>query len=204
MFHLNDVLQPQTGEQVEAVIRHKAVTLLPWLAVSGILIAWPFFVLFPVVRYGWASWIGLSVSLIAGIMIAVRSIWLWDSDVLVVTNRRLVSVSQLGLWIRHVSEAPLMSVREVRLERPSRWLGGTLHILTNAAAGEIVFTRVPRAEKIKARLVELSRLETPPPAVVQALQEKDSLRHQVGDLLENAGESTLKAVEKLLKEPPTA
>ena len=117
MFRVTEVLQPQPGEQVERLVRRPVLTLLPWLLLSAILISLPFFIFYPLAGYGFWGVTALLVSLAAGVALAVRAFWLWDSNVFIATNRRLIEVKQTNPWSRLVTEEMLAKPGPLK----SRW-----------------------------------------------------------------------------------
>lgn len=107
MLHLKEILALQEGERIVSVLRRSLIVAVPRLAVAGVLIALPFFFLFPLIRMGFVGTVLICLGLAAGAYLALKAILLWDANVVVLTDRRFIVVRQEGLWSRRVFEAPL-------------------------------------------------------------------------------------------------
>ncbi len=159
MFHLQDVLQPKDGEQVEAIIRRHVVTLVPPLCLSLLLIVIPFFLLFPLFAWNFFGIILFFASVIFGVLVALRSLMLWDGDVLVLTSLRLIDVDRRGVFARSVSEAYLSSIQDVSWSRHSMleslFRSGSVSVQTAGTTPRIEVTRIPRPEAVYELINEL-------------------------------------------------
>ncbi len=159
MFHLEDVLTKNEHEQVHAIIRRHASTLIPVLSVSLVLIAAPFFFLYQL--FAWKT-IGLILffsSVVLGIVIALRALLLWDADVFVLTDLRVVDVDQQGILSRTVAETALSGIQDVAWGRKGTiqtlFRTGTLSIQPAGGGRVMVIMDIPRPERVYARLNEL-------------------------------------------------
>lgn len=117
MFHIEDVLLLKDGEQVKAFARRHAITLFPGLFLALLFIVLPFFLLFPLFSLGVPGLILFGITLLGGMLLTIRTLLLWDSDVLLITNYRVVDVDQRGFFSRIVSEAPLSTIQDVSWEK---------------------------------------------------------------------------------------
>ncbi len=79
MFHIEDVLQLKDDEQVKAIVRRHVVMLVPRLFLALLLIVIPFFLLFPLFSWGLPGAIGFFVVILIGVVIAIRTLLLWDA-----------------------------------------------------------------------------------------------------------------------------
>jgi hypothetical protein len=159
MFHLQDVLQPKEGEQVEAIIRRHVATLVPPLCLSLLLIVIPFFLLFPLFAWNFFGIILFFASVIFGILVALRSLMLWDGDVLVLTSLRLIDVDRRGVFARSVSETHLGAIQDVSWSRhgmlESLFRSGSVSVQTAGTTPRIEVTRIPRPEAVFELINEL-------------------------------------------------
>ncbi len=105
MLHLREILALQEGERIIRVLRRSLWTAVPGLALAALFIALPFFFLFPLIRLGFVGAVVICASLALGIYFALKHVLLWDTNVLVLTDRRFVVVKQDGLWSRQVFES---------------------------------------------------------------------------------------------------
>ncbi len=169
MFHLEDVLHVKDAEQVKTIARRHIATLLPSLSLSFLLIVGPFFVLFPLFRWGMPGVIVFLVALSLGILFGTRSLMLWDSDVLVVTNIRVVDVDQRGAFTRMISEVPLASVQDITWSQKgfleSLFRMGTVRLQSSGGSTTIEAKRVPHPEKLQQLISDLSHGSAPVPSL---------------------------------------
>lgn len=113
MFHIEDVLLLKDDESVKTLARRHVVTLFPRLFLALVFLVLPFFFLFPLFGLGPLGIVLFIILFGCGAAFAVRSLLLWDADVLIITNHRVVDVDQRGVFTRMVSEAPLGSIQDV-------------------------------------------------------------------------------------------
>ena len=112
MIRLEEVIQLKDGEEVRALSRRHAITLLPALSAALVLIVAPFFFLFPLFTSGPAGIVLFGVLVIVGVIVAVRSVVMWDGDLLIVTNYRIVDVDQQGVFARAVNEITYINMQD--------------------------------------------------------------------------------------------
>ena len=217
MFHVNDVMQLQSGERVHAIVRTHVLFLWLKLLVASVFVIIPFFFLFRLLQTGV---IGLILFLLVtgiGLVSAIRSFILWDANVLVLTDHRLVYVAQRRLWHRSVSETVLATIRDLQWGRASALetlLGaGTIRIKTGAGSvPDVIATRLPQPEKLARAITELR--DHPVKSKQHALKEivdvhetkesdedvvLDERRERVHAWISEASAHDLKEVESLMK-----
>ncbi len=93
--------------------------------------------------------------LAVGAAYALRVFLVWDAHVLLLTNKRLVHVEQLGVWRRHVKELPIASIEQVSVERrgPGDAMFGTGVLRIRAHGnGSIAFAGVARPELLVSQI----------------------------------------------------
>lgn len=202
MFHLEDVVQLKDAEDVRLVVRRHAVTMASGLLGSLALIVIPFFLLFPLFSFGIIGIILFALAVGSGIVIALRTLILWDADVFVVTTFRLVDVDQRGVFSRFVTEALLTAVQEVSWKRrgfiDTLFRVGTLTIQAQGISAPMVVSRVGRPEKIH-ELVNDLRHATTPKRVDLSPERRERLR-KLTDLLEPLSDASLDRVEQTIRE----
>lgn len=91
----------------------------------------------------------------------VQMIWMfffigWTNyylDVLMVTNRRVVDVEQIGLFARDMAEMRLENIQDVKVEVigiiPSLLKMGDLHIQTAGQAKEVYIRHIPEVHEVR-------------------------------------------------------
>ncbi len=210
MLRLTDVIQPKPDEHVEAVFRrHRGTLVLPLLGAT-LLIVIPFFFLFSLTRAGVMGVIILSLLLACGLVLALRVLYAWDANALIVTNQRLIRVTQNGLWNRVVQEASLASLHELVGETKGIWQTlfhiGTLRMRSTGAVGEMIVPNLASPEKARALIERLRSSASIPvtkssPAIDidKAQTSPEEIRSYVHALVDKAQFSTLETVKALLE-----
>ncbi len=159
MFHIEDVLTLKPDERVKTVARCHVVTLVPKLFFALLLIVVPFFLLFPLFNWGMPGIVVFLIAVAAGIILAIRTLILWDAGALVVTTSRIVHVDQRGVFTRMVSEAPFSSIQDVSWSMKGFWSSlarmGTVRIRLSSGATTIEATRVSHPETLHRLISEM-------------------------------------------------
>ncbi|MBU2566064.1 PH domain-containing protein [Patescibacteria group bacterium] len=159
MFGLDSILQLKEDETIQAFIRRHLATLFPTLGLAMFLIVMPFFFLFPLFSLGVAGVLIFGVIVIIGILIAIRAFILWEADVMVITNLRVVDVDQNGLLSRHVTEASLSAIQDVSWKRQGMWQTvfrmGSVSIQTAGTTATIEAERIPKPQKVHELINDL-------------------------------------------------
>jgi membrane protein YdbS with pleckstrin-like domain len=214
MFNIEDVLQLKDREEVRHVTRRHVLTMFPPLLLSLVLIVVPFFLMFPLFSWGIIG-VGLFVvAVFSGIGIALRTLLLWDADILIVTTLRLVDVDQRGIFARTVSEAPLESVQDVSWSRngilQTVFRMGDLKVQTAGSTANIEAKSIPRVEVVHELINELRQPGAPkhqasaPVAAAKPLATTDSddkagRIQSICAMLEKYSAEELGRIESILK-----
>lgn len=198
MLHLADVIQPKPEEHVAAVFRRHRLTLLPSLCLAGVFIAVPFFGLFSLTRSGGVGVVAFALLLAAGVTIGLRSLLLWDANTLIVTNERLIRVSQHGIWHRTVQEVPLRSIHELVCESrgifETLFRVGTLRVRSGGTSGGMVIKHLASPQEARTLIDDLRGASH----VAASREGHADLRKEVHALVDHASLSTLETVKALL------
>jgi uncharacterized membrane protein YdbT with pleckstrin-like domain len=112
MPKLEEVIQLKTDEEVRVITRRHGVTIVPPLLLALVMIVVPFFFLFPLFGTGPAGIVAFLAVVCAGLIIAVRSFIMWDGDIIIMTNQRIVDVDQRGVFARTVNEITLENIQD--------------------------------------------------------------------------------------------
>ena len=206
MFKLESVIQLKDDENVKAMVRRHLSTLVPQLALAMVLIVLPFFFLFPLFSLGPVGVILFGVCVAAGLVVAARSMFLWDADVLILTDERAIDVDQKGILSRRVSEAPFTVVQDVSWKREGFWQTffrmGTLTIQTAGATAPISADSIGRPEKVYELVNDLRHeAKTNAPGQNANAPDKDRrtrMRH-IADMLDKAEDTEVAEIERLLE-----
>lgn len=119
MPKLEDVIQLKEDEQVKALARRHGITLVPLLLLALVMIVTPFFFLFPLFGSGPAGIVVFLAVVTSGILIAFRSFIMWDGDLLIITNQRIVDVDQQGIFSRTVNEITYNNIQDLSWSKGS-------------------------------------------------------------------------------------
>ncbi|MFA6446788.1 MAG: PH domain-containing protein [Patescibacteria group bacterium] len=220
MFRLEAVIQLKEEESVKALARRHIITIIPSLFLSMVLIVLPFFFMFPLFGWGTPGIIIFGVLILAGAFVAFRTLFMWDEDVLILTNQRVIDVDQKGLFSRKVTEMSLSSVQDVSWKRhgflQTIFRMGSINIQSAAATSSIEGTYVARPEKLQDLINELrgashvarptSYVEGQTSNVVNVKEEdppvekdrRTRIRH-IAQMLEGSDDGAVMQVENLLE-----
>jgi len=214
MFHIEDVLQLKDREEVRHVTRRHVLTMFPPLVLALVLIVAPFFLMFPLFAWGFIGVAMFFVAVLIGIGVALRTLLLWDADILIVTNLRLVDVDQRGIFSRSVSEAPLDAIQDVSWSRngiiQTVFRMGGLKVQTAGATANIEAKDIPHAEAVHELINDLRQRSTgkvlvtsstPTPAAASTPQapDKDEKLRNICAILEKYPADELVRIESILK-----
>lgn len=165
MFHLEDVLQLKDAEDVRLFVRRHPMTLTWPLLGALVLIALPFFFLFPLFALGALGIVLFCVSIFAGILLALRTLLIWDSDVFIITTLRLIDVDQRGLWSRFVTETPLEHIQDTRWERRGVFCTlfrvGSITVKATGLEQPMIAVFIPHPEQIHELVNDLRHATAP-------------------------------------------
>jgi len=210
MFHIEDVLQLKDREEVRHVTRRHVLTMFPGLLLALVLIVIPFFLMFPLFSWGMLGVVLFFIAVLLGIGTAVRTLLLWDADILIVSNLRLVDVDQRGMFSRIVSEAPLDAVQDVSWSRKGIFQTifrmGNIKVQTAGATANIEAHLIPHPEQVHELINEL-RQAVPAkkpeasavvPVSAAAPERSDKLK-SICALLEKYSPEELARIESILR-----
>ncbi len=143
----------------------------------------------------------------AGILWAIRSLYLWNADVLVVTNLRIVDVDQKGLLSRKVSEAPYDVIQDVSWKREGIWQTifrmGSVSVQTAGSSATIEAEQIPHPSKLHEIINdERLRYTTEPKERAEASPQKKDRRsriRRIAELLEEVSDTSVAEIEAVLE-----
>jgi hypothetical protein len=210
MFQVSDVVQLNAGEKVQTLVRVHSAYLWGKLTVAGLLVIIPFFFLFSLLRAGAIGIVVFAACTGVGIVLALRSFFLWDAQVLILTDQRVVYVIQRSLWHRLVSEAALDTIRDLQWEQANmveRLLHcGTVRIKTGASSvPDMTVPRIPGPEELVRAIKSLreqggGKGSHHPTKEVAPEVSLDERREHVHAWVSEANAETLKKLEQLMHE----
>lgn len=123
---------------------------------------------------------GLAVGLAIGLILFVPSYISWYFSVYIVTDQRLLQISQKGLWTRSVVDIGLNQIQMVNYEISgfNQTVLGFGTIMMQTFVGDLVIHEVHHPEKIQQKILKILRdngivANAPPQIKEQDLQEAD-------------------------------
>jgi hypothetical protein len=135
-------------ERLLEIIHEDIIPSLPWWTLLFVWIAAPFFFLFPLIQRGPEGVFFLFMVLTAGIVVALRTYFVWNRTVFIVTNQRVIDASQRGFFHRVVTEVELRDILEVTYKINGLWPTvfryGTVYLRTAGDRSDLAFRRVHR------------------------------------------------------------
>ncbi len=201
MFHIEDVLQLKDGEKVSFIVRRHPITLAPGLILALVLIVLPFFLMFPMFSWGVFGLVLFVVSVVIGISVAIRTLLVWDSDVLILTNIRLIDVDQKGIFTRLVTEALLDKIQDVSWSKvgiiESIFRIGTVKVQTAGTAALIEARKVSRPETLHRMINDLKQ-DVQPASSGKAPDQGEKVK-SICKMLEGYSFEELQRIETILK-----
>jgi membrane protein YdbS with pleckstrin-like domain len=165
----NELIHQKTDEQVVFLLRRQALVFLATIAAYVLLLALPFVaaLIFPdrlasILEHGTFGplvVLGVSAYLLIVLISFMTQYVDYYLDVWVVTNDRVLSVQQNGLFSRTVSELDLGRVQDVTSEIsgviPSMFNFGNVYIQTAGERERFVLEQVPGADEVRKQLLAL-------------------------------------------------
>lgn len=147
------------GEEVIRFVRRYAGSMaLPFGGVAILVLA-PFFLLFPLLRWGLPGVAVLFALVFIGLLVLVRTILLFTLNVLIITNQRLIDVDQRGFFHRVVSESTYDKIQDVSFSMKgllqTLFRYGDVHIQTAGAQANLEVRNVRDPEKVQELIVKL-------------------------------------------------
>jgi len=201
MFRLEEVLQLKDGEEIRMVVKRHAVTLIPKLLGALLLLAGPFFFLFPLFRTGPTGMVVFAVMVGTGTFIAWRSFVMWDGDVFIVSTHRIVKVLQTGIFSRVVTEAGVENIRDVAWMKKGIfgvvWNYGSVLMNIIGIPQPIIASFVPQPKQVHALVTDMMDMAKKR-GLSGAGQERVTKADRVKKLLDDLSEDELRTLERKL------
>lgn len=169
-MHLSAFIHQKSYEHIEYQVRRDGITFVPAALGFLILLALPVIgynlILrqFPTLLDGPISY---PLLVLAGSIYSLSVLLFFYTyfvtfylDLLVVTNDRLLSVKQLGLFSRTIAETDLYKIQDVTSEVkgffPTIFRYGTLRIQTAGAQEEFLVEHIPNPEGLRQAILDLA------------------------------------------------
>ncbi|PJA46270.1 hypothetical protein CO174_00485 [Candidatus Uhrbacteria bacterium CG_4_9_14_3_um_filter_50_9] len=147
-----DIIQLKPEEEVLEVVHEVMLPNSPRLLLYVLVLALPFFFLFPLWREGLWGVIVFFVLLCIGSLLLYRTFFKWSRTVFIISDRRVVDHEQIGFFTRVVSEARFHQIDEVTYRVkgviPTLFRYGVVRLQLQGSAADIEFKHVKRPARI--------------------------------------------------------
>jgi hypothetical protein len=157
MRKLDKYLKP--GEELWQVYKRHGLTYFLWWIIGCLLVLGAFFFLWPLFRIGgWGVLIFL-VLFFVGAGIIIRTVRLWNGNLLLLTNQRVIDISRSGLFGETVSEMPFYDIQDISWARKGFWAAiwryGTVQLVSAGGAVRLLFPNLIKPADIAAQIAGL-------------------------------------------------
>lgn len=122
----------------------------------------PFFFLFPLLKWRVFGAIAGGLVFVVGLVIFVRTLFLWYHNVFVVTTDRIIDIEQRGFFERVVSQSSFEKVQDVSLHTHGAWQTifryGDVNIKTAWGSVGLCVPAIFRPAKVQQLILETQEL----------------------------------------------
>ena len=157
-------LKLKEDETILHIERGALLTRLPLLILGMILTVLPFFFFFPFLVFGFVGLIPPLLVASLGLFITLRTTTRWRGTMCVLTNKRIISVRQLGFVDHRINYASLKKISDVAHRRPGLFGAlfqiGSVRVLFKGVLPTMHFERIRRPEVLHDIISELRSLRT--------------------------------------------
>lgn len=122
---------------------------------------------------------GMAAGLVIGLILFVPSYISWYFSVYIVTDQRLLQITQKGLWTRSVVDIGLPQIQMVNYEVAgfNQTILGFGTIMMQTFVGDLIIHEVHHPEKIQQKILKVLRdkgiVANPPPQIKEQDPEED-------------------------------
>lgn len=171
----NSIVQLEIDEEVLGIIRKSLWVEAPSFIFSLIWLLVPFFFFFPLIQLGGFGLIVFLMILISGIWNAYSRKTRWKYTMLIITDKRIIDVDQIGIFERSISELTHEDVSEVTFKKKGLFgkmldFGSVKVQTTRSMHFDLEITGVRRPENVRNLLLEVQYITSP---YVQASKTKE-------------------------------
>jgi len=150
------------GEEIMSVYQqHRVRYFWYYFALAVFMLAAFLIAIFFGDQWGWWAWTAVIILIFASLFVLFLSSWKWNNTVLVLTNYRLIDISQQSLMQRQIAILDLDKMEEIFVE--SNWLMkalfncGSLRIFLPNGTMSLRFDYLAEPEKTQAAIYRQGR-----------------------------------------------
>jgi uncharacterized membrane protein YdbT with pleckstrin-like domain len=149
------------GETLIAVVRPFALVYVVPILVTSLVVLLDFFFLFWFVRHGKWGVLAFLVILVIGIILSLRTAYLWIMNAFIVTNQRVIDIDQSGFFNRRVSESTYEKIQDISFTVRGVWATlfryGSVVLQTAGTNAQLELKNVRWPERVQSMIVEAQR-----------------------------------------------
>lgn len=119
MSYLTKILKE--GEEPVRVIRRYWFSFVWQIIMAVILIALPFFLMYPLFQWGQWGLLAFGLLLLTALLYGLRVFVVWYFNLFIITSQRVVDVEQKGFFERTVSSSAYGRIRDVAFRTKGLW-----------------------------------------------------------------------------------
>lgn len=157
MRKLDKYLKP--GEELWQVHKRHGLTYFLWWIAGFVLVLAAFFFLWPLFRMGGWGIVIFLVLLLVGAGIVVRTIRLWNGNLLLLTSQRVIDISRSGFFGETISEMPFYDIQDVSWARKGFWATiwryGAVQLVSAGGAVRLLFPNLIKPANIATQIAGL-------------------------------------------------
>ncbi len=147
------------GERILSVVKRYGLTYFWWWILILVLFVVPFFFMFWLFNHGWWGQALFITPVVIGFFTVIRTVFLWQKNILIITTHRLVDIDQRGFFDQVVSDVPYDQVEDVMGRIKGFWgtifRYGNLTIQTGGGKIQIVVDRVVQPTFLQQEINEI-------------------------------------------------
>ena len=126
-----------------------------------------------------------------GFLWLIRNIIIWRSQILIITNQRIIDIDKEGIFQKTVSDIPLTKIQDVFCQ--TKGIGqtlirmGNIYITLNDSRTKIKTGNVPQPQKIQQLILQLKedelkeKLESNQPTAQELLNLVKKIKAEIGE-----------------------
>jgi hypothetical protein len=161
MFEQRLLENVKEGEEVLALVRRTPLVVIGPTILVAILIIAPFFFLYPLLKFGPIGVLLVVFSVLVGIFLGLRTMWVHQLNAFILTATRIVDVDQRGFFHRVVSETTFDKVQDVSYVikgiAATVFRYGSVLVQTAGSAANLELNGVRNPQRVQDLILKLQR-----------------------------------------------
>ena len=156
---IENKIKLKEGEQILSVTKRYGLTFFWWWIFIILLFVIPFFFMFWLFQHGWWGQTLFTIPVVLGVLTIIRTLFLWQKNILIITSHRLIDVDQRGFFDKIVSDIPYDQVEDVMGRIRGFWgtifRYGNLTIQTGSGKVQIIVDKIKQPTFLQQEINEI-------------------------------------------------